>query len=1020
MPDPLDARAKGVFTEAVELQGPARKGLLDSVGAVDPELRARVEELLRCAESADPFLSAPTAPFPAPTKIGDTTEQPGAHIGPYRILELIGEGGFGSVYMAEQTHPVRRRVALKIIKQGMDTRAVVARFEQERQALALMDHPNIARVFDAGASATGRPFFVMELVKGEPITAFCDRANLSVPERLGLFAQNCRAVQHAHTKGVIHRDIKPTNVLVSPHDGRPFCKIIDFGIAKATLQPLTDKTVFTEFKQLVGTPEYMSPEQAAGSLDIDTRTDVYSLGVLLYELLTGATPFDPHELRSAAYGEIQRIIREVDPPAPSTRLSQRLDRLASLAAQRGTEPRKLGEMVRGELDWIVMRALEKDRARRYESPGNLAADVERFLAGEAVQAAPPSVTYRIRKLIHRHRAGVTAAGIVLFTLLLGLGAALWQARIASHERDLAKGAAAEALAARNDAESRRKEIEQVAQFQAAELRGIDPETMGRRLRDDLLAEARLGMERQRIPVDQIEQKQAQLSRLLADANPTNVALKTLDENIFIRALNAVAEQFEAQPLVKARLLQSLADAMIDLGLLDRATAPQSEALAIRRKLLGDTGADTLYSLNRMGVLLQAQGRLTDAEMCLREAVREMPLVFGENSREALGASDTLGVVLQLQGKLAEAEPFHRASLERLRRTLGPDHLDTIASTNNMGFLLFGLGKMSEAETCFRDALERLRRVQGNDDSDALAALNNLASIIQRQGRLDEAGSMFRDGLERSRRTKGEDHPQTLQFANNMGFLLYLQGRLAESEPYTRDTLEKRRRLLGADHWDTLQSINNLGLLLQAQGKLRDAEPYFQEALERRRRVLGENHQATLQSIHYLGVLLRDEGRLAEAESLIVNALEKRRHTLGNAHPDTLESVNDMGVLRLANGRPEDAEPLFREALAGHEVAFGKASLAATESRVRLAETLTMLGNFAEAESALLDAEHILAAARGAPPVRHVKCIEDLVALYKKWESSSTGKGQAASAAEWTEKLGKLQAAAPVTRPDASK
>jgi len=321
----------------------------------------------------------------APERPGDATiqaplnEGPGTRVGAYKLLQLIGEGGFGSVFMAEQERPVVRRVALKIIKLGMDTKQVVARFEAERQALAMMDHPGIAKVLDGGATDAGRPYFVMELVRGDPIVEFCDKNSLTVAARLELFAQVCAAVQHAHTKGIIHRDIKPSNILVSNQDGAWVIKVIDFGIAKATASRLTDKTIFTEQRQLIGTPEYMSPEQAEGSFDIDTRTDVYSLGVLLYELLTGSTPFDAKSLRAAAYGEVQRIIREDEPLKPSTRLSRNTDTLASIAAKRHAEPRRLGAIVRGDLDWIVMKCLEKDRTRRYETANGLAADIKRHL-----------------------------------------------------------------------------------------------------------------------------------------------------------------------------------------------------------------------------------------------------------------------------------------------------------------------------------------------------------------------------------------------------------------------------------------------------------------------------------------------------------------------------------------------------------------------------------------------------------------------------------------------------------------
>ncbi|MEM1183645.1 MAG: serine/threonine-protein kinase [Planctomycetota bacterium] len=422
MTDDLRQRARAVFLELSTLEGPGLDDEIERRVGGDAALREAVLGLLADRAGADEagVMDAPTAAVPSPI-----TESAGTRIGPYKLLQRIGEGGFGSVFLAEQGEPVRRRVALKIIKLGMDTKQVIARFEAERQALALMDHPHIASVFDAGATDTGRPYFVMEYVVGDAITTFADAFKLDIRARLSLFTQVCTAVQHAHTKGVIHRDLKPANVLVSMVDGAPFAKVIDFGIAKATASPLTERTLFTEHGQLIGTPEYMSPEQAGGSPDIDTRTDVYALGVLLYELLTGETPFDAARLRSAAWMEMQRIIREEEPPAPSVRLSRDVDRIAETAAARQVEGAKLSASIKGELDWIVMKALDKERGRRYGSAAQFAEDVGNHLAGEAVVAAPVSAGYRVRKLVRRNKGAVVAGGAVVGSILLGLSGTSW-------------------------------------------------------------------------------------------------------------------------------------------------------------------------------------------------------------------------------------------------------------------------------------------------------------------------------------------------------------------------------------------------------------------------------------------------------------------------------------------------------------------------------------------------------------------------------------------------------------------
>ncbi len=471
-------RIKALFAAASGRSGRERDELLDRECAGDPELRNLIDSLLTSQVPGDrhaPPTDAKPMNEPVPKDADQTTaatpitEGPGTKIGPYKILQKIGEGGFGVVFMADQEFPVRRRVALKIIKLGMDTHRVVARFEAERQALAMMDHPNIARVLDAGATDSGRPFFVMELVKGDPVTDYCDRNNLSLTDRLVLFEQICNAVQHAHTKGVMHRDIKPSNVLVHTQDGRPHAKVIDFGIAKATDHRLTDMTLFTEFGLVIGTPAYMSPEQVGAQADIDFRTDVYSLGVLLYELLCGSPPFDPKQLRSAAQAEMRRIICEVDPPKPSTRLSQSTQTLPVVAKHRNTDGRRLGVLVRGDLDWIVMKAMEKDRARRYETANAFSADIRRHLSGEPVAAAPPSVMYRVKKFVRKHRGQVVAASLVTLSIFIGLGATIWQARTAARERDKAKTAEHEQDLARAEAETQRKVAEKeksAAKFEA--------------------------------------------------------------------------------------------------------------------------------------------------------------------------------------------------------------------------------------------------------------------------------------------------------------------------------------------------------------------------------------------------------------------------------------------------------------------------------------------------------------------------------------------------------------------------
>jgi serine/threonine protein kinase/tetratricopeptide (TPR) repeat protein len=736
---------------------------------------------------------------------GTRNEGPGSRIGPFTLLRQIGEGGFGVVFEAAQEQPVKRRVALKIIKLGMDTREVIARFDAERQALAMMEHAHIARVLDAGATDSGRPYFVMELVDGEPIASYCDQHKLSIVERLQLFAQVCAAVQHAHTKGVIHRDLKPSNVLVSTQDGKPLAKVIDFGIAKATSGRLTEQTLATELNQVMGTPLYMSPEQASGSADIDTRTDIYSLGVILYELLTGTTPVDAMTLRSAVFAEIQRIICQVEPPRPSVRLSQAAEALSGIAAQRASESRKLTRMVRGELDWIVMKALEKERARRYETADGLAMDLRRYLAGEMVWAAPPSASYRLRKFVRRNKGAVAAGSLIATSLLIGIIGFSWQARVA---------------------QARANELEQVSKFQAEMLGQVDPTEAGKLLTDDVRSKYAAALTNAGVTEAERSGQVTAFATQWQRVNATDVATGLIDRTILKPAVKAIDEQFKNQPAVDAALRQVLAERYGEMGMYAAALPLEQRSLAIRRRVLGEDHPDTLDSMNTMGHLLQDQGKLSDAE------------------------------------------PYFREALDRRRRKLGADHPDTLSSMNSMGHLLEDQGKLEEAEPFFREALANRRRVLGNEHRDTLTSVNNLGVLLDLEGKLNEAEGYYRESLEKSRRMLGEEHPDTLDSLINMGALLEEQGKISEAEAFYREALPKYRRVLGEEHPKTLNSISMLGGLLLDEGKLSEAEPYCREALEKRRRVLGEEHPDTLIDIDMMGALLVAQGKQAEAEKLL--------------------------------------------------------------------------------------------------------------------------------------------------------
>jgi len=980
-----DEDVKRIANLALAVPADERGGLLERECRGNADLRARVLAMLGAAVGegdyeglgARPGEVLPRSPgshadptFVQSGAAGATTsapvrEGPGTRIGPYKLLQLIGEGGFGSVFLAEQERPVARRVALKIIKLGMDTGQVVARFEQERQALAIMDHPGIAKVLDAGATETGRPYFVMELCKGDAIADYCDKNNLSIESRLELFAQVCTAVQHAHTKGIIHRDIKPSNVLVSTQDGQPRAKVIDFGIAKATASKMTEKTLFTEHRSLIGTPEYMSPEQAEGSLDIDTRTDVYSLGVLLYELLTGSTPFSGSDLRSGAYGEIQRIIREVDPPKPSTRLSQSVATLPAIAAHRHTEPRKLGSLIRGELDWIVMKALEKDRARRYETANGLAADVRRYLSGEAVIAAPPSRAYWIRKFARRNRAAVSAGGMVAAALLIGVIAFAWQANVARGQRDLARaaqGAEAEqrkiaddqrdrALAAEAETEQRAADLAQVAAFQSTMLNKIDPNEAGERLMTDI-------RERFAAAVAKVEPggeagRSARIEafgRELGQVNATDAAVELIDRTILKPAASAVDSQFKDQPAVDASLRHTLADVYKNLGRFDDAIAFQQSAVTMRRRVLGEDDPDTLRSINNLGGMLDAGGRPAEAEAAWREALEKRRRVLGDDDAETFSTMSNLGNLLRDQGKFAEAEPLLKAALDGRRRVLGNEHRETLISANTYGYLLIAQGKVKDAEPYWREAYETGRRVLPAGDRDVFVWTHNLGGLLVAMGRAKDAEAHYREALEFARRVRGAEHPDTLVSMFSVGNSLSTQGRYAEAEPFVRDALEIRRRVAGNEHPDTLVNMAGLGNVLRGQGKLAEAEAILRESLTIRRRTLGTDHPSTLDGMGSLARVLAEQQEYAEAEALYREALAAAVRNKNEDGSGALVTMNNLANLLSLQDNLDEAEGFLRKALEARRRVSGDDHSETIIVQSSLAALVEKQGKFAEAEA----------------------------------------------------------------------
>ncbi|HZJ14559.1 MAG TPA: serine/threonine-protein kinase, partial [Chthoniobacteraceae bacterium] len=749
-------------------------------------------------------------------------EEAGDRIGPYKLREQIGEGGFGSVWVAEQEHPVRRRVALKIIKLGMDTKEVIARFEQERQALALMDHPNIAKVLDAGATQYGRPFFVMELVRGLKITDYCDDKKLSTPERLELFITVCQAVQHAHQKGIIHRDLKPSNILVAINDGKAVPKVIDFGVAKATQGRLTEQTVYTQFQQMIGTPLYMSPEQAElTSLDIDTRSDIYSLGVLLYELLTGHTPIEQETLARVGMDEVRRIIREVEPPRPSIRLKTLApDELTTTAKRRHIEPAKLPALLRGDLDWIVMKCLEKDRGRRYETANGLAIDIERHLHNEPVVARPPSRIYRFQKLVRRNKLAVGAALAVAAALVLGAFVSVSQA---------IRAIRAEAAALHSQKQA---------------------EAMNRFLTEDLLYQA--------TPDENASEKNVTMKEVLEKA------ARKLDHGA--RIAN--------EPELEARLRLAVGNTYFKLGILGEAERHLRRAVALRSVCLGPRHEETLAAQETLAWFLVGGLKSPEGEQLSRETWQGRRQVLGPEHRDTLDSMDTYGTSLTIQKKYEEAESIYRECLEIRRRVLGTNDKDYLVSLGNLGQLLSECGKLADAERVVRDVIDRRILAGLGNTTDTFANINNLAWILFSSDRLDDAERLLSDACPRAIQLFSPENPvSTLRLQQLRARVLAGLGRFPEAEKLATETLAIHRRI-ASTHEGTARTLFILGRVKVEKGDLDEAGRLLSEALDLFREHSPSRREQIALAANWLGAIKVAREAYSDAEKLLLTETEQ--------------------------------------------------------------------------------------------------------------------------------------------------
>ncbi len=922
-----------IFHGALALAPAERASHLDRHCGGDLELRREVESLLACSDRNTEDMSLRQGVDDAPTIVerGAPAEGPGTRIGHYKILQQIGEGGFGVVYMAEQTHPVKRKVALKIIKLGMDTRQVIARFEAERQALALMDHPNIARVLDAGATETGRPYFVMELVKGIPITDYCDQARLSTRKRLELFIDVCHAVQHAHQKGIIHRDIKPTNVLVTLHDSKPVPKVIDFGIAKATSHRLTEKTLFTEFRQFIGTPEYMSPDQVEISgLDVDTRTDIYSLGVLLYELLTGTTPFDSETLRKAGYGEIQRIIREQEPQIPSTRLQTIVSRrgstqedLASMARRYSEDPAQISRSMRGDLDWIVMKALEKDRTRRYQTANELADDILRHLSNQPVNAGPPSAVYRLRKFMLRNRAAVTGAGLVAAAIVVGLSLAT--VGFVNAQREAAHSQAVSTFLQELTTRT------ELSNNEGAEMSA-----------DDIIRRAR--------------------------------------------------ELFGDDHGMIGSLLMNRASMLAAVGNLAGALESATEALSLFQSANTGDSATVAAALSMLGKIHDERRELPQAESAYRDALAMKQRLYGPKSKLVGDALASLCTFLKEQFEQSrdpEVKQLWQEAIDAYTASLGPDHVTTVEQLCGYGAWLYqNGGSVEEAEPVLLEAARRARSVLPGTSMSRFYVLNCLAQLEWlNRGNAPGALPYIEELIEMVHVIWGPDSivnaSLLLQTASIMAQggdfeaggealteYMEIRGRIAfpSNAMLTAFSQQVRR---GLDPWlDERPEFAREFFLLLRSDVLASMQPGGREII------------AALDDI---GDWFTEAGLHADALETYESRLEMVRMASAPTPDTTSAALVDLGSALCALSRDMEAQPLLREALDLRVASLPPEHVSIASAQGALGESLAVPGSFQEAESLLLESWNVISRSDQAGPELRRRALDRLVSLYTDWQ-----------------------------------
>jgi tetratricopeptide (TPR) repeat protein/predicted Ser/Thr protein kinase len=934
-----------LFHQALAQPVGARAAFLDAACAGQPELRAAVEALLVAHEASGHPLDRPAPAPPAVTapETPRTEHLPAGTLiaGRYKVLECLGEGGMGTVYVAEQTQPVRRQVALKLVKPGMDSARVLARFETERQALALMDHPHIAKVFDAGLTEQGRPFFVMEYIQGAPLTDYCDAARLAVPERLALFAAVCQAVQHAHQKGIIHRDLKPSNLLVTLCDGKPVPKVIDFGLAKALHQPLTEQTLSTAHELIVGTPLYMSPEQAEpNNLDIDTRSDIYALGVILYELLTGATPLDRQQFREAAWNEMLRMIKEDEPPRPSTRLSGSAS-LPSVAAQRQVQPAQLTRLLRGDLDWIVMKALDKDRNRRYETANAFALDIQRYLAEEPVLAGPPGAAYRLRKFLRRNQRPVLAGCLLLLALVGGIVGTTWGLIAARRQRDAADAAAAAEKQAKETAMTREAETRAVLEF----------------VEQQIIAAA------QPAGQDGGRGRDVTLRRALEEALPF------------------VETRFQDQPLIEARLRLMLGASFWRLDAGQIAAEQYERARALYSKHLGPDHPETLASLFGVANGYSALGRHADALKLREEVFARYAERLGPDHPETLSCRVNLAFSYHAVGRDAEALRLNEETLALMKARLGPDHPDTLKTMDNLACSYTDAGRPAAALKLHEEALALLKARRGPDHPETLLCMNNVCGCYAALGRHAEAVRLGEKTIAHLKEKLGPGHRHTLAAMANLANNYAALDRHAEALKLREAMLPLQKAKLGPDHPDTLANMMEVAVSYDRLGRYGDAVKLHEETLALRRARLGRDHADTVASMLALAYSLAALDRHADALRLYEEALEIRRATRGPDHRDTLVCLNNIAGCYRSLGRHAEALKLQEETLTLRKAKLGADDPDTLFSMNQLVKWYAGFSRYGDAARLLEEMLPLQKAKYGADHPNTLKNMHDLAYCY---------------------------------------